>query len=123
MAQSYEVAVRNVKARSKARFGIESFYELKTVKVVAPEVIAWMKPVSLSLSFTKKGDLSLSFVFFSKDEVKALKSTDSSFGVEAKVWEKDSEEGTSRTLAKEYNPVRDRAVCIRAALTGAQRTV
>ena len=39
-------------------------------------------------SFTEKGELSLSFTFFNEDEVDVLKSVDSLFEVEVKVWEK-----------------------------------
>ena len=51
--------------------------------------------------FTEKGDLSLSFTFFNEDEVEVLKSVGSPFEMEVKMWEKDHEEGTSKTLAKE----------------------
>ena len=51
-------------------------------------------------SFTEKGELSLSFTFFNEDEVDVLKSVDSLFEVEVKVWEKGHEEGASKTLTK-----------------------
>ena len=50
------------------------------------------KPTNLVPSFSKKGDLSLSFTFFNEDEREALKSADSSpFEVEVKMWEKGHE--------------------------------
>ena len=37
------------------------------------------KPTNIIPSFTEKGELSLSFTFFSKDEVEGLKGADSPF--------------------------------------------
>ena len=58
------------------------------------------KPTNLIPSFTEKGELSLSFAFFSEDEVDVLKELKPRFEVEVKVWEKGHEENTSRTLTK-----------------------
>ena len=71
------------------------------------------KPTNLILSFTKNGELSLSFTFFSEDEVKVLKDVDSPFKMEAEIWEKDHEEGTSRTLTKDFILGIDEPVCFK----------
>ena len=65
-------------------------------------------------SFTKNGELSLSFTFFSGDEVRVLKDVDSPFEVETMIWEKDNEETFSRILTKEFSLGRDEPICLRS---------
>ena len=99
---------------------ISSLYELKTERnVVYLKLIEFegRKPANLVPSFTEKGELALSFTFFSEDEVEALKDVDSPFEAEVKVWEKGHEEGTSKTLGKKMILGSDEAVCIRNTFT------
>ena len=72
------------------------------------------KPTNLVPSFTKNGELSLSFAFFSEDEVDVLKGVDSPFEVEVKMWEKGHEEDTPKTLTKVLTLGSDEPVCIRS---------
>ena len=72
------------------------------------------KPASVVPSFIEKGELSLSFTFFSEDELEALKGVDSSFGVEVKMWEKGHEEEASKTLIKKLILGSDEPVCFRS---------
>ena len=76
---------------------------LRVIKEAVLESIDFgeRKPRNLIPSFTKEGELSLSFSFFDEDEAEILKEVDSSFEAEVKVWEKDHEEDTSKTLTKE----------------------
>ena len=75
------------------------------------------KPTFLIPSFTEKGELSLSFTFFSEDEVEALKDVGSPFEVEVNVWEKGHGKGTSRTLTKKLTLGSDEPVCFKDAFT------
>ena len=101
----------------KDTFDLTSLCEVKTERKIVSEMIGGKKPTELVSSLTKKGDLSLSLTLFSEDEVDILKSANTPFGVEVKIWEKGREEGTSKTLTEKYTPGRDEAVCIKAALT------
>ena len=75
------------------------------------------KPTNMVHSFTRKGELSLSFAFFSEDEVEVLKGVDSPFWMEVKMWEKGQEEGTSKTLTNEFTLGSDEPVCFRSPFT------
>ena len=73
-------------------------YDLKVEREVSMKFIDFeeRKPTNLIPSFTKKGELSVSFTFFSEAEVDVLKDVDSPFEVEVKMWEKGYEEETSK---------------------------
>ena len=60
------------------------------------------KPGNLAISFTKKGELSLSFAFFNENDAELLKGVEFPLRVEAKLWEDGHEEDTSKMLANEY---------------------
>ena len=47
-----------------------------------------------------------------------MKDVDSPFEVEVNTWEKDNEEGTSKTLTKELILGSDEPVCFRSTFTG-----
>ena len=70
------------------------------------------KPENLVLTFTKKGELSLSFTFFNEDEVEFLKELKLHFEVEVNFWEKDHDESTSKLLTEKFTlgePIRLRS--------------
>ena len=75
------------------------------------------KPTKVVPSFTEKGELSLSFPFFSEDEVEVLKDVDLHFDVEIKVWEKGHEANTSKILTKEFTLGSDEPVWFRSTFT------
>ena len=75
------------------------------------------KPGSL-VPFTEKGELVISFTFFSEDEVRVLKEFNLIFKAELKIWEKDHEEETSKTLTKEFIPETDEPICFRSTFSG-----
>lgn len=60
-----------------------------------------MKPTISSTSFTGKGEVSLSFAFFS-DEFDPLKQLKSSFEVVVMVWQEGCNEDTAKTFTKTY---------------------
>ena len=116
------------KARStllrNQRYALEDAYlyedcGLKVIKEASLKAIDFekRKPRSLIPSFTEKGELSLSFAFFDEDEVMVLKGIDLPFKVEVKVWAKDLEEDTSRTLTKELTLGSDELICFRSTFT------
>ena len=99
---------------------IASLYELQTERnVVSLELIYFekRKPTDLVPSFTEKGELSLSFSFFSEDEVEVLKGVDSHFEEEVKIWEKGHEDETSKTFAKDFTLGSDEAICFKSTFT------
>ena len=80
------------------------------------------KGSNLIPSFTEKGELVLSFTFFSEDEVEGLKDVDSPFEVEAKMWEKGrKEEEASKILTKEFTLGSDEPICLRSIFTASTR--
>ena len=117
--QIYEVTERNSDEKEyNQNSRISSVYELKTERKVAFLKLTCFekrKPADLVPSFTEKGELSLSFTFFSEDEVEVLKGVDSSFEVEMKVWEKGHEENTSKVLTEKLTL--GEPVCFRNTFT------
>ena len=120
--QSYEVVVGGLdEDNQKSKFSIKSMCELKTErKLLSLKVIDFeeRKARSLIPSFTKKGELSLSFAFFDEDEAEVLKEFDLHFEVEVIVWEKGHEEDTSKTFTKELTlGSGDEPICFRNTFT------
>ena len=89
---------------------------LKVEKEASLKVIDFeeRKPADLVISFTDKGELSLSFTFFSEDEVDVLKDIDLPLKVEVKMWDKGHEEDTPKTLTKVLTLGSDEPVCFRS---------
>ena len=75
------------------------------------------KPRSLIPSFTKKGELSLSFAFFDEGEARVLKEFGLHFEVEMRVWEKGHGKDTSKTLTKELTLGSDKPIFLRSTFT------
>ena len=94
-------------------------YDLKVIKEASLKPIDFeeRKPMNLVPSFTKQGELSVSFGFFDEDEVEVLKEVCFQFKVEVEVWEKGHEEGTSRTFAKELTLGNNGLVCFMGSFT------
>ena len=120
VTQSYEVVERNFdENEDDHKFSISSLYDLKTErKVVSLKFIDFekRKPTFSISSFTEKGELSISFSFFSEDEVEVLKEVDTPFEVEVKMWERgQNEEGTSKTLTTKI--ILGEPICIRNTFT------
>ena len=93
-------------------------FDLKVEKEASLKFIDFEEKKSTNIipSFTEKGELSLSFTFFSEDEVEILKDLDSSFEVEVKMWEKDKE-NTLKTLTRKLTLGKDEAACFREIFT------
>ena len=72
------------------------------------------KPTKVVPSFTKKGELSLSFTFFSENEVDVLKDAGSPFEMEVKVWEKGHKERFSKLFTKKLTLGSDEPVCFKS---------
>ena len=91
-------------------------YDLKVERGASLKPIDFedRKLTNVILSFTKKGELSLSFTFFNEDEEEVLKGVDSPFEVEVKIWKKGHEEEPSKILTKEFTLGSDEHVCFRS---------
>ena len=91
-------------------------YDLKAERRASLEFIESeeRKPINLIPSFTEKGELSLSFTFFSEDEKDVLKEVGSSFKVDVKMWEKEHEERFAKAFAKGLILESDEPICIRS---------
>ena len=118
--QTYDVVERNPddENEDEQKSRNSSLYELKTERNASFVILGERKPTNLIPSFTKKGELSLSFTFFNEDEVRVLKEFNLIFKAELKIWEKSHKEETSKTLTKELNLGSDEPICFRSTFTG-----
>ena len=69
--QTYDVIMRNSddENEDEQKSRNSSLYELKTERNASFVILGERKPTNLIPSFTKKGELSLSFTFFNEDEM------------------------------------------------------
>ena len=74
------------------------------------------RPIDLVPLFTGKGELSLSFSFFSEDEKEVLKEVKTLFEVKVKVWEK-GQERSSNTLTKKITFESEEPIYFRSTFT------
>ena len=112
-----QLTLLKIQKYSLDKRGMCDEYDLKVEREASLKFIDFEERKSTDLvpSFTEKGELSLSFAFFSEDEVEVLKGVDSPFEVEVTLWEKDKEDGTSKTFTKKI--FLGEPVCFRSTFT------
>ena len=75
------------------------------------------KPTGFAARFTNKGELSISFSFFSEDEGDILKELNIPFRVVMNMWEKDRGEADIRSFTRNYVPGKDESIYFRSTFT------
>lgn len=79
------------------------YYDLSATKEASLKWIDFeeRKPTNIAPSFTEKGEFSLSFAFFSDDEINVLRAaTNLSLELVIKIWDKGKGEDDAKTLTK-----------------------